>query len=135
MFYEKREKLINKIEEAIEKETLQNINQDYIIKNYQNQKNGIYFLYDNDNIVIYVGMVGNGPDTSFAHRMYGHGSGAHDKQIWFSEATKFKFKCFQKLNKKQLLQVERLMICAKRPKYNDCYVTEDDINTISKNID
>ena len=135
MFCEKRKKLIDKIKKAIEEESLQNIEKDYITKEYRDQKNGIYFLYNNDDIVIYVGMVGNGSDTSFAHRMYLHGSGAHKEESWFEEAKKFRFKCFPELDKIQLQQLERLMIYAKhQPKYNDCFVTETDMDNILEKL-
>lgn len=127
----KKEDLI-KIEEIIEKENLQSVG-DCVSQNNKKLKNGIYFLYDENNNVIYVGKVGNGLRTSFYDRMHGHGSGALDKKSWFSEINTFRFKSFQGLNKKQLLQVKRLMLCAKQPKYNYCHTIENNIDAI--NID
>lgn len=131
----KRKDLIDKIVKMIDDEELIIIDKDYIIRNCKIKRNGIYFLYNENDIVIYAGKVGDGSNTSFYDRMYGHGSGAHCRKSWFNEAKKFRFRSFPNLDHKQISQVERLMIYAKQqPKYNDCYATESDINAIFKII-
>lgn len=80
-------------------------------------------------------MVGNLNDTSFAHRMYLHGDGAHYNKPWFKEVKWFIFKSFPKLTNKELKQIERLMIYAKKqPIYNYIIKSEQDFITISKKI-
>lgn len=98
-------------------------------------KNGIYFLYNKDDIIIYVGKFGKGNDTSFYHRMYRHGDGAHCNKPWFNKVEKFKVKEFPKLDDKELSQVERLMIYAKgQPAFNDCYITENEYELVASKL-
>lgn len=130
-----RDKLMNKIKSKIEEEPICNVNRDYITSNFKDKKNGIYFLYDKNETVIYVGKCGNGIYTSFYHRMYGHGYGAHCKKKWFKCAEKFRFKAFPNLDKDELKKVERLMIYANnQPIYNDCYITKNDIKSIASKL-
>ena len=83
-------------------------------------KNGIYFLYNDKKEVIYVGMVSNAPWTSFYHRMYGHGTGAHKIEHWFTECRSCRFKQFPHVTKDDLRVIERMMIFRKgQPRYND----------------
>lgn len=128
-----RDEFIKMFEEKIDNEPIKNKNKEDIIKNYKKCKNAIYFLYDKENIVIYVGKVGKGKKTSFAHRMYLHGNGAHCNKSWFNEVERFKVKEFKNLSAKELSYIERLMIYAKRqPKFNDSYITEDKYEEIVK---
>lgn len=130
-----RETLIDKIKLKIEEEPIHDISHDYIASKYKDKKNGIYFLYDENDIVIYVGKCGGGKTTSFYHRMYLHGNGAHCNKDWFKYAKKFRFKTFPNLESKVLSKVERLMIYAmNQPIYNDCYITEEDYEIISSNL-
>lgn len=130
-----REELMNKIKTIIEKEPMHDMNRDYITSNFKDKKNGIYFLYNQKKTVIYVGKCGNGINTSFYHRMYGHGYGAHCKKKWFKCAKKFRFKAFPNLDKDKLKKVERLMIYANnQPIYNDCYISKKDIEIINSNL-
>ena len=46
---------MNKIKSKIEEEPICNVNRDYITSNFKDKKNGIYFLYDKNETVIYVG--------------------------------------------------------------------------------
>lgn len=75
-------------------------------------KSGIYFLYDNENEVIYVGMVGNAPNTSLYDRMCGHGSGSHKmkESRWYSEVIFGRFHKFDNLDDCELRKIERLAI-------------------------
>lgn len=85
-----------------------------------NGKNGIYFLYNKEQEIIYIGKVGYGKKTSFYKRMYEHGSGAHRNKSWFDECTGFKFKRFVNATIEDLAVIERLMIYKQgQPKYND----------------
>lgn len=130
-----REKLIKKIKAEIEKESIYDIDKNFITSNYADKKNGIYILYDEKEIVIYVGKCGNGKSTSFYHRIYGHGSGAHCKKEWFKDIKKFRFKEFSDLDSKLLSKVERLMIYAYgQPAYNDCCITAGDYEAIASNL-
>jgi excinuclease UvrABC nuclease subunit len=130
-----RETLIKKIEKIIEKEPIFDVEKNFICNNYKESKNGIYFLYNEKDIVIYVGKAGNGDKTSFAHRMYLHGDGAHCKKNWFGKVKKFRFKSFTNLNSKEISKVERLMIYAKnQPAFNDCYTTENEYELIESKL-
>lgn len=130
-----REELIKKIEEEIEKEMIYDLDKDFICNKYENSKNGIYLLYNGNGIIIYVGKFGDGGSTSFYHRMYKHGDGAHCNKSWFNEVKQFKVKEFPKLNNKELSQVERLMIYAKgQPKFNDSYITEDEYELLASKL-
>lgn len=81
--------------------------------------------------MIYVGKVGDGKFTSFYHRMYGHGNGAHCKKKWFNEVKKFRFKSFPNITKQELTLIERLMIYInKQPKYNDKLLIKSDYKEI-----
>ena len=118
----KRDIFINNIEKFIDEVALENIDETYIRSRYKgvDGKNGIYMLYDQNNVVVYVGRVGNGKQTSFCHRMYDHGTGAHKNEYWFGECKKFKIKRFPKAKARDLQVIERLMIYKKgQPKYND----------------
>lgn len=130
-----REELMNKIKLKIEEELIQDMNKDFVTSKYKDKKNGIYFLYDENEIVIYVGKCGNGKRTSFYDRMYGHGNSAHCHKEWFKYVKKFRFRAFPKLESDALCKVERLMIYANnQPIYNDCYITEADFEIIASNL-
>lgn len=130
-----REELMNKIKIIIEKEPMHDMNRDYVTTNFKDKKNGIYFLYDENETVIYVGQCGDKTYTSFYHRMYGHGDGSHSVHKWFNAVKKFRFKTFPNLDKDELKKVERLMIYANnQPIYNDCYISKDDIKNINSNL-
>ena len=118
----KRDTFIEEIENCIDSSKIELVDQEYIKANYKGDsgKNGIYFLYNSKGTVIYIGMVGNTARTSFYHRMYGHGMGAHKNKHWFRKCAKFRFKRFPTATKEDLRVIERLMIFRKgQPKYND----------------
>lgn len=107
----------------------------FITQNYKEAKNGIYFLYDQDGIVIYVGMTGNGETASFYSRMYKNGNSAHYNKPWFSEVKKFRFKSFSKLDKEELILIERLMIYKNnQPRYNDNLMIINDYEIIKNKL-
>lgn len=100
-----------------------------------NYKCGLYFLYNKNDEVVYIGKSGNGKETSLYDRIKGHGNGAHNKKDWYSDVEYGKFHKFEKLNNKQLQIIERLAIYNMgQPKYNDKLISEADINTISNSI-
>lgn len=130
-----REEFIKIIEEKIESESIYDKDKTYITENYKNSKNGIYFLYDKNNKVIYVGKAGDGSDTSFYHRMYKNGNSAHCNKPWFNEVEMFRFKSFPNLTDKELRKIERLMIYAKnQPIYNDVFISEQDFIIITNKL-
>lgn len=117
-----RDCFMDKIEKIIESSQLRNVSKCDIKQRFQDDfgKNGIYFLYNDNNDVIYVGLAGNGDSTSFYHRMYGHGNSAHCKEHWFTECKKYRFCRFPYMYNEDLRVIERLMIFKKgQPKYND----------------
>ncbi len=98
-------------------------------------KNGLYFLYNESNEVVYVGKVGNGPTTSLYHRLIGHGSGAHKNAYWWKEVYKCKFYRFVGLDDKEILQIERLSIFGKsQPKYNDEPIRDEDMCKLKNKV-
>lgn len=70
-------------------------------------KLGLYYLYDANDKIIYIGKVGSGDQTSFYSRMIGHGSGAHTKQEWYKEVKKCKFHRFASFNDSEIELLER----------------------------
>ena len=48
-------------------------------------KQGLYFLYNSNDDVIYVGLVGDTDGTSLYDRMIGHGDGSHSAESWYSD--------------------------------------------------
>ena len=134
-YFMNREQFIEIIKQEIENESLLNIDKDYITKNYKTAKGGIYFLYNDNDVVIYVGKVGNGKHTSFYKRMYGHGNSAHCNKPWFNQAKKFRFKKFPNLINEEILKIERLMIYAKnQPIYNDIIISQKEFMSIVSKI-
>lgn len=122
-----RDDFMNIVKGKIEKEPIYDVEKEFITKNYKDADNGIYFLYNDDGIVIYVGMTGKDKTSSFYMRMYGNGNSAHCcNKPWSTEIKKFRFKSFPNLNKKELKVIERLMIYKNnQPIYNDIMIVND----------
>ena len=118
-----RELFMAKLEKIIETSPIEAISKNALKQKYKgdNGKNGIYFLYNEKEEIIYIGKVGNGLVTSFYHRLYGHGNGAHKNTQWFQkECSKYRFKRFPNATDDDLRVIERLMIFKKgQPQYND----------------
>lgn len=121
----KREELIKVIcaevlkESNISKSDMENSNKCGSKTNYVC---GLYFLYNDFDEIIYIGMVGNGPNTSLYHRMKGHGSGSHavKDSRWYSYVKYGKFHQFKGMTDRELEQIERLAIAGmNQPVYND----------------
>lgn len=100
-----------------------------------NFKLGLYYLYDKNDEIIYIGKVGSGNQTSFYSRMKGHGSGAHIKQKWYNEIVKCKFHRFDNFNDFEIELLERLAIQKHCPKYNDKNLSEDIISSLYKKFE
>lgn len=84
-------------------------------------KMGLYFLFTEDNICVYVGKVGDGDNTSLYHRMVGHGNGSHRDQDkrWYNKISYGKWHQFD-VSGKELDLLERLAIFGMgQPIYND----------------
>ena len=133
-----RESFMKKVEKTIESSPLEAVIEKDIKQKYQgeNGKNGIYFLYNTENNIVYVGLAGNGKYTSFYHRMYGHGNSAHNKEPWFhNECKKYRFYRFPNAIYDDLKVIERLMIFKKgQPKYNDIGKINYDFDDICARI-
>ena len=103
-----------------------------------NYKNGLYFLYDKQNQIIYIGQVGSTDDTSLYDRMIGHGDGSHSKKDkrWYNLVEYGRFHQFINLTKQELNHIERLAIsCMNQAIYNDGIdVTQTAIDNILKKI-
>ena len=78
-------------------------------------KQGLYAIYDRNQNLQYVGMVGDGEGTSIYARMNDHIK--HDK--WIDVDGCFRFCKFENLNDEQLRIAERLVILWMRPAWND----------------
>ena len=100
--------------------------------NDEKHRQGIYFLYNSNNQIIYIGKVGTGCSTSLYDRMIGHGSGAHNKQEWYKEVEYGKYIIFKHLNDSEIEIVERLCIMYNPHKdnYNDKYFSDTIIDEI-----
>lgn len=111
-----RELFMSKLEKIIENSPIEATSKDIIKQKYkgENGKNGIYFLYNEKQEIIYIGKVGNGLVTSFYHRLYGHGNGAHKNTQWFqNECSQYRFRRFPNATDDDLRVIERLMIFRK----------------------
>lgn len=118
----KIDKLV-KSEEFIKKENISSA-----LHSTTEYKQGLYYLYNEKNEIIYIGKAGTGNGTSFYDRMIGHGSGAHNKQVWYAKVDKCKFHRFEKFNDSEIELLERLAIQKHQPKYNDKNLSEEVIN-------
>ena len=68
-------------------------------------------------------------------RMYKNGNSAHYNKPWFSEVKKFRFKSFSKLDKEELILIERLMIYKNnQPRYNDNLMIINDYEIIKNKL-
>lgn len=99
---------------------------------YHKNRQGLYFLYNADDKIIYIGKVGPGKRTSLFHRMKGHGSGAHNKQKWYKEVKYGHYINLPNLNIDELEKLERICIqCNENHNnYNDKYIIELDVDNI-----
>ena len=86
---------------------------------------GIYFLYNEQDDVIYVGMTYADKQT-LHKRIYGNGNGAHNRKVWFKEVRYVKFHKFG-YSKEQLALAERLAINEMGPRYNDETLTRENL--------
>ena len=132
-----RVELQDKIDELMKTESFIDINK-VNSKSYgtnTNFKLGLYYLYDKNDEIIYIGKVGSGGQTSFYSRMIGHGSGAHNKQEWYKEVVKCKFHRFDNFNDSEIELLERLAIQKHCPKYNDKNLSKEVINSLYEKIE
>lgn len=85
-----------------------------------NYKKGLYFLLNKKGSVIYVGRISDAKTASLYMRLFGNGSGAHDKKPWFDKNAYYvKFHKFSSYKAEQLQIAERLAIQELRPVFND----------------
>lgn len=118
---ENKKKLQDKIDELMNQENFIGIDEvnSKIYGTKTKFKRGLYYLYDKDYGIIYIGKIGNRKGTSFYSRMFGHGGGAHKKQSWYKEVVKCKFHRFDNFNDSEIELLERLAIQKHQPNYND----------------
>jgi hypothetical protein len=97
-------------------------------------KKGLYFLYNFQNEVIYVGKIGEGSCTSLYDRMVGQGEGAHNKENWYKYVSYGKFHPFD-VSEDELKIIERLAIFGMgQPIYNDEDTAQTDIDKLCKDL-
>ena len=129
-----RENFIKIVEKKIESENINTKDKKYIEKNYKQAKNGIYFLYDKNEKVIYVGKVGNGKSTSFMIECMDMVMELIVIKHGLMKLKSLNLK-FPNLEDDELIKIERLMIYAKnQPIYNDVIISQDDFTTILNKI-
>lgn len=75
----------------------------------------IYFLYNDQNEIIYIGETG----TSVKHRLYTDGSGAHCRKDWFTEVKRLRYYKDSKMGDESRKTIERALIQKYKPTYND----------------
>lgn len=98
-------------------------------------KGGIYFLTDDNDKYLYVGMTSNASTSNLFQRLYGNGNAAHVKKTWFEEVKKVYFyKMKSGIEKGSIIIVERIMIKKLIPKYNDLYYDDEDLETAQKEL-
>lgn len=134
-------KIISEVEKTkkITKNNMEDSKQYGVGKNSLNEcgsRQGVYFLYNSDDKIIYIGKVGTGKRTSLYQRMKGHGGGAHSQQSWYNEVEYGKYKIFDKLNDSEIEIIERVCILYNRNKhnYNDKFFNDNDLDVINKKI-
>lgn len=83
-------------------------------------KQGLYFIYDSNWRIVYIGMVSDKDSASLYMRIRGNGKASHSKKDWWREDYVVKFHKFEKYSNEQLAIAERLAIIKKnQPIYND----------------
>ncbi len=98
-----------------------------------NYKKGIYFLFNKNDQVIYVGHIKDQKSTSLYDRIKGHGSGSHSNSYWYTEVEKGKFLRFNNLTNEELLLIERLSIFGmNQPIFNDKDTSEKNLFNLHK---
>ena len=99
-----------------------------VINDEDPKKNGIYFVYNADNEIIYIGKVSNARTASLYMRFKGNGNSSHQKAFWYEAAKQVRFFHFtDELNSEQLKIVERLAISSELPIGDDCNTGEDNV--------
>ena len=87
--------------------------------------NGLYFVYDKFDKIIYIGKIGNGDYANLRSRFF-CGSSAHINDGWASDAEYLRFKTFPYYGEAQLELAERIaIISAGVPIYNDKYTDDE----------
>lgn len=100
---------------------------------YYPNRQGIYFLYNSENVIVYVGKIGTGASTSLYHRMSGHGSGAHKKQDWYvNDVCNGKYLNLPNMDDFEIEVIERICIQfnPNTDNYNDKIMTEELLDSI-----
>lgn len=104
----------------------------YRLHHSDEYKNGLYFVFDDSNHVIYIGKVGPGKTASLYMRCIGNGKNAHSKETWYTQYARYiKFHKFPNYSDEQLLLAERIAILYERPIFNDQHT---DIDTLKKYV-
>ncbi|MGY0372307.1 GIY-YIG nuclease family protein [Clostridium sp. JNZ J1-5] len=75
----------------------------------------IYFLYDKNNEIIYIGESGQ----TIKNRLYTDGSGSHCNKEWFNEVKSLKYYKNNEMDFNSRKLIERALIKKYNPKYND----------------
>lgn len=103
-------------------------------KYYPNRR-GIYFVFNKNNKIIYVGYIGSGASTSLYDRFKGHGLGSHYKQCWFMDIAYIKYLNLPDFSVIELQKLERVCIkFNKHINYNDKVITKNDLAILSEKI-
>lgn len=87
-------------------------------------KNGLLFLFDACDELIYISKVGTGKDTSVYDRLVGHGSGGLNEKCWYPEIVKGKFlklEKFEKFEVRDLEQIKQVAVKYMHPRYCQYY--------------
>lgn len=97
-----------------------------------NYKNGLYFIYNSNDEIIYVGCISNEKTSSLYMRIIGNGKSAHVNKDWWKHANHIKFHKFEDYNKTQLFIAERLAIHkTNQPPYNDIDTSHNNLSQYS----
>lgn len=92
---------------------------------------GLYFLYDEKDVCIYVGMVGNKKTASLYMRMVGNGKDSHSSADWYSLVKYAKWHKFNNLTDEDIEYIERLAIIGmNQPVYNDKHTDQESIQKL-----
>lgn len=81
---------------------------------YSNKSSYIYFLYSQDDKLIYIGETGQ----KLKNRLFSDGSGAHKNKKWFKDIAYLKYYKNDNMDDYTRKAIERLLILKFDPKYN-----------------
>jgi len=136
MCYSRRFKLIKKVVRVVNSSDPILIG-DIKPHNYgrtSNARKGIYFLFNSEGKIIYIGMISDKNGTSLYNRCINGHSEPHITKLWGLEIDYVKFSRFDTLTDDEIEQVEAMLIYKLNPIHNHATARKEDIKSILKKL-